>query len=220
MDVDGDGKLDDPEDIAKQISDLVGDGFNLGNFQGSEAQQLLKLINDTDTEFDEFIEKTVTEKNKTWADEQSALKKQAEAVPAKATEQVHNDIRSKVNSNDNKVNKLLDSMFNGTTLKAPIGAKKKDNQTRKAMMDLAKSLGIDVPNILNDAHMPHLMTNDKKQKKANAKWKKDRLTAINKLTKQLNDYASGISNSINVQSSKLLKDVGYNPNTPNPWSNF
>jgi hypothetical protein len=77
MDEDGDGNLDSPEDMAANIQELLGDGFNLGNFQSDEAKQIMYLINNTDKDFGSFIQKTTTAKNKEWEDTVGAPQREA-----------------------------------------------------------------------------------------------------------------------------------------------
>jgi hypothetical protein len=62
----GDGVIDDPSEIAERIQDLLGDGFNIGNFQGPEAKQLMDLINGTDKDFGSFIKETTTKQYQNW----------------------------------------------------------------------------------------------------------------------------------------------------------
>lgn len=65
--------MDSPEDIAKRIQDMVGDGFNLGNFGGPEAKALMDLINNTDKDFGTFIKETATEQYKKAADNEKNM---------------------------------------------------------------------------------------------------------------------------------------------------
>jgi len=87
MDQDGDGVIDSSSEIAQKIKGLVGDGINIGNFQESDAQELLGIMNQEKASIKEIS----TEQFKNWADTKGV--ELSQTIEAASTS--NNDIESK-----------------------------------------------------------------------------------------------------------------------------
>lgn len=77
MDSDGDGKIDNPAEVADRVKELMGEGFDMSNFQGAEANQLLDMMNQSVADIDGIV----TKQMQTWDQTEGKLarKKQQDA---------------------------------------------------------------------------------------------------------------------------------------------
>ncbi len=87
MDQDGDGVIDSSSEIAQKIKGLVGDGVNIGNFQESDAQELLGIMNQEVANINEIA----TKQMKNWADTKGV--ELSQTIETASTS--NNDIESK-----------------------------------------------------------------------------------------------------------------------------
>jgi hypothetical protein len=220
MDEDGDGNLDSPEDMAANIQELLGDGFNLGNFQSDEAKQIMDLVNNTDKDFGSFITNITTAKTKSWADYQAKLQTKHEQMQTAASDNVVANAKNQFVTGvgaDRKTQKKLDAAFK--TLMAG-GTPNFKKMSQKDLPAIAKAMGLPEPKFQSI----NALASGKAGKRANYKARLTNFQLEQKLKKELakasKNWLSTMEANMQNAKNKAAKKSGYDPNATNPWENF
>lgn len=220
MDADGDGKIDDPAAIAEQIKSMIGDGINIGNFQGDDAKELMGMMDQEVV----GIDKIVSEKTLGWADEQAGLKTKYDTATTgavKASVKTSRDEFTKGKSK--KLTAFYDSFGDINTrqdaddLSGPAAKKSFFKHVKKALgkyapttanmgplNDLGAAFGIEAPRLHKDI--------SRNKKRLNKFYSDIRVAVMRMKSKEINNKMSAIKSA--------RAETGYDPKATNPWENF
>jgi hypothetical protein len=232
---DGDGVIDDPSEIAERIQDLLGDGFNIGNFQSPEASQLMDLINGTRTDFETFISTTVRDQYENWDKNQANKKKAYETAQETASNKAVEDSMTSFLTAGATPNNILkeeeqtkylksafDAILSGKKIKRKGLYMGQGLKEREKAFTLARALGVKVPKMISD--LDGIMSNSKKAKQKRRKNKEKNERAMKKMWEEIEKAIPGYLENLNTLKSDLLvaenKKIGYDPNATNKWKDL